>query len=89
MRTFISTLVLVTSIAAGPALAQQHPWVPSGMYTGNLPSGNASARAYGRISKGDVVDSVRWRTGKSNADELYNDSCHSSHAVFACPGSGQ
>lgn len=31
MRILISTLLVGVSLAGGTALAQRHPWVPSGM----------------------------------------------------------
>jgi hypothetical protein len=86
MRTLVSTLLVGICLVAGPAFAQQNPWVPSGTYTGSLPNGDFPLRAYGRIRSGDVVDSVGWRTGKPATDELYDDACHSGRAVFACPG---
>jgi hypothetical protein len=88
MRTLVSTLLLGVCLVASPALAQQHPWVPSGMYTGSVTHGQAPARTYGRFSNGDIANSSGWRTGKPATDELYGDACNSSHAVFACPGSG-
>jgi hypothetical protein len=72
MRTLVSTILVGATLVAGPALAQQHPWVPSGVnaatgslsnddpavtrhpwvsstvYEGNLPNGDALARADGR-----------------------------------------
>jgi hypothetical protein len=71
MRTLISTILVGATLVAGPALAQQHPWVPSGVnaptgslssdpavthhpwvssnvYEGNLPNGDALARADSR-----------------------------------------
>ena len=86
MRTLVSTFLVGVCLVASPALAQQHPWLPSGMYTGSLPSGDAPARAYGRIRSGDIVDSSGWRTGRPTTDQLYDDACHSSHPVFSCPG---
>jgi hypothetical protein len=69
----VSAIVVGAVLVAGPALAQQHPWVPSGMnaptvslpsgddpavthhpwvssnvYEGNLPNGDALARADSR-----------------------------------------
>jgi hypothetical protein len=78
-------VILVTASGALSASAQQHPWVPSGMYMGNLPTGDAPVRAYGRVRSGDIVDSSGWHTGKPATDELY-DACHTMRAVFACPG---
>jgi hypothetical protein len=85
MRTLVSTFLVGVCLVAGPALAQQHPRMPGGMYTRSLPNGDAPARAYGRIRSGDIVDSSAWRTGKPAIDELYGDACHSSHTVFSCP----
>jgi hypothetical protein len=73
MRTLVSTILVGAALVAGPALAQQHPWVPSGVnaptaslangdapaathhpwvssnvYEGNLPNGDALARADSR-----------------------------------------
>jgi hypothetical protein len=79
-------VILVTASGAFSAKAQQNPWVPSGVYTGSLPNGDAPARAYGRIFKGNIVDPQGSRTGKHATDELYDDACHSSHPVFSCPG---
>jgi hypothetical protein len=67
-------------------MAQQHPWVPSGVYTDSLSSGDAHAYAYGRIRNGDIVESSGRRAGRPAKDELYDDSCHSSHPIFSCPG---
>jgi phage tail protein X len=86
MRTLVSTFLVGVCLVAGPALAQQHPLVPSGMYTGSLLDGDAPARAYGRIRSGDIVDSLGWRSGKPATDQLYDDACRSSHPVFSCPG---
>jgi hypothetical protein len=88
MRTLVSTLLVGACFVTGPALAQQHPWVPSSVYTGNLSGGDALARAYGRVGSGNIVDTAGWHTRKSHGDDLYGYSCRSSHAVFACPGSG-
>jgi hypothetical protein len=46
MRTLISTLLVGGLLVAGPALAQQNPWVPSGVYTGSLAYGQASQDHY-------------------------------------------
>jgi hypothetical protein len=109
MRTLVSTFLVGICLVAAPALAQQHPWVPSGAYTSTLPGGDtspaqqhpwlpsgvytrspsdrdATAPAYGSIRRGDNVESFGWRTGKPASDDLYDDACHSSHSVFACPG---
>jgi hypothetical protein len=88
MRTLVTTFVVGICLVAGPALAQQHPWVPGGMYAGSLPNGDSPARAYGRIRSGDIVDPLGWRTGRpATDDELYDDdACRSSHPVFSCPG---
>jgi hypothetical protein len=93
MRTLVSTFLVGACFVAAPALAQQHPWVPSGVYSGNVYTGNvrggdAPARAYGRFSSGNIVDTAGPHSRKSGADDLYGNSCNSSHAVFACPGSG-
>jgi hypothetical protein len=86
MRTLVSSFLVGICFVASPALAQQHPWVPSGMYAASVPKANAPARTYGRAGRGDSVDSLGWRTGKPATDELYDDACHSSHPVFSCPG---
>jgi hypothetical protein len=78
-------VILITASGALSASAQQHPWVPSGMYTGSLPTRDAPIRAYGRVRTSDIVDSSGWRTGKPATDELY-DACHNMRAVFSCPG---
>jgi hypothetical protein len=88
MRTLVGTLLVGVCLAASPALAQQHPWVPSGMYTGSVTQRQAPVRAYGRVSNSDIVNASGWRTGKPAVDELYGEACNSGHAVFACPGSG-
>jgi len=88
MRTLVSTFLVGACFVAGPALAQQHPWVPSSVYTGNLSGGDAPAQAYGRVSSGNIVDTTGWNTRRSHGNEVYDDSCHDSYAVFGCPGSG-
>jgi hypothetical protein len=42
MRTLVSTILVGVSLIAGPAFAQQNPWVPSGMNApvGSLPNGD-------------------------------------------------
>jgi len=35
MRTLLTTVFVGVSLMAGPALAQQHPWVASCVYAGN------------------------------------------------------
>ena len=85
MRTLVTIFLAGVCLVGGPTLAQ-HPRVPGGMYARNLPNGDAPARAYGRIRSGDISGSSVWRTGKPAVDELYGDACHSSHAVFSCPG---
>ena len=45
MRTLLSTVVVGIAIAASPALAQQHPWVPSYIYTGSVQTATAPAYA--------------------------------------------
>jgi hypothetical protein len=83
MRTLVSMLVGVC-LVTGPALAQQHLRVPSGVYTGSLANGDA--RAEGRVRSDDIVDPAGWRNAKPTTDGLYDDACHSSHPVFSCPG---
>ena len=40
MRTLVSTALVGLTLVASPALAQQHPWVPSGEQSvGSLPNG--------------------------------------------------
>jgi len=39
MRTLITTAFVGLALAASPAFAQQHPWVPSGEPVGSLPNG--------------------------------------------------
>jgi hypothetical protein len=46
MRTLVSTILVGLGLLASPALAQQHPWVPSGVTEpiGKLPNGDSVAR---------------------------------------------
>jgi hypothetical protein len=59
MRRLVGTFLVGVSFVAGPALAQQHPWVADCVYTGGcMHEGSSlktdtSARAYGRIRSGD------------------------------------
>lgn len=46
MRTLIGTLLAGGVVVASPALAQQHPWVPSDVYTATLAYGHASQHHY-------------------------------------------
>jgi hypothetical protein len=48
MRTLVGTMLVGATLVASPALAQQHPWVPSGVnaITGSLPNGDDSAAAH-------------------------------------------
>ena len=85
MRALVSTFLLGAFLVASPAFAQQIPWVPRG-YTGSVTYSQAPARAHGRSSKGDIVKSAESRPAKPITDELYDDACHSRHAVFSCPG---
>jgi len=89
MRTLVTAFLVGACFVAAPALAQQNPWVPRGVYTSNLSATDAPARAYGRASSGHIVDTAGLHSRKSQGDDLYGDACHSSHAVFACPGSGE
>jgi hypothetical protein len=56
MRTLVSTFLIGVCLVAGPALAQQHPRVPSSVdtegcvYIGSLPNGRACIRS----------DEARW-----------------------------
>jgi len=86
MRILVSTFVVGICLAGSPALAQQHPWVSSDVYTGSLLNGDSMARTYGRAHRGDIVDPAARPAAKATTDELYDDACHSSHPVFACPG---
>jgi len=86
MRALVSTLLVGICIAASPALAQQHPWVSSNVYTGTVAAGDSLARTYGRVQKGDIVVPATRPAAKAAADDLYGEACHSSHAVFSCPG---
>jgi hypothetical protein len=51
MRTLVSSFLVGVCLVAGPALAQQHPLVPSSvdtegcMYIGSLPNGRACIRS--------------------------------------------
>ena len=40
MRTLLSTVLVGLTLAAAPAMAQQHPWLPSGTPAGSLPNGD-------------------------------------------------
>ena len=84
MRTLVSTVLVGICIAASPALAQQHPWVPGDVYTGKVQNGYSFARTYGRMRAGDIVVPAARPAAKA-PDSLY-DACGSSHAVFSCPG---
>jgi hypothetical protein len=46
MRTLFSTLLVGGFLVAGPALAQQNPWVPSGVYAASAAYGQASQRHF-------------------------------------------
>ena len=52
MRTVVSTILVGATLVAGPALAQQHPWVPSGVNapTGSLPNGDPAATHHPWVS---------------------------------------
>jgi len=79
MRSLVSTILVGATLVAGPALAQQNPWVPSGMNApiGSLPNGDdpavarhpwVSSTVYeGKLPNGDPAaraDSRPWhRTG--------------------------
>ena len=87
MRALVSAILVGATLVAGPAVAQQHPWVPSGMnapaaslpnsdpavthhpwvssnvYDGNLPNGDALARADNRHPQHHTV------TQRSTADK--------------------
>ena len=90
MRTLVTTFALGVCLVAAPAMAEQHPWVPSDVYAGSVYTGSVSTDAapvgaYGRLRKGDTVE-PGWRTARPVKDELHDESCHSSHPVFSCPG---
>ena len=66
MRTLVSTLLVGATLVAGPALAQQHPWVPSSVNasTASLPNGEptethhpwVSSNVYqGTLPSGDAL----------------------------------
>lgn len=44
MRTLLGTFLVGVSLVASPALAQQHPWVPSGTPVGSLPNGDPAVQ---------------------------------------------
>jgi hypothetical protein len=46
MRTLLGTILVGVGLFAGPALAQQNPWVPGGVTgpVGKLPNGDSVAR---------------------------------------------
>jgi hypothetical protein len=50
------TILVIASSAFSAAMAQEHPWGPSGMYTGSLSTGDAYAQVNCCIRKGDIVD---------------------------------
>jgi len=103
MRTLVGSSLLgvslIGSLIGGPALAQQHPWVPGCVYaegcgfTG-VPL-NAHAGAYGDVTSGPVTSrhgaggrdasGDDWRAGRPATDELYQ-ACHTGHSAFSCPG---
>jgi hypothetical protein len=49
MRTVVSTFLVGTCLIAGPALAQQHPWVASCVYTKSCV--DTGSVAYGQASR--------------------------------------
>jgi hypothetical protein len=54
MRKLVSIFLFAVSLIAGPAFAQQHPWVPSSVYAGTL-SNDAPARASSRSIRGSDI----------------------------------
>jgi hypothetical protein len=54
MRKLVSTFLVGVSLVAGPALAQQHPWLPSGAAepTGSLPNGDAPVQQHPWVPSG-------------------------------------
>ena len=45
MRTLLSTVLVGLTLAAAPAMAQQHPWLPSGTPAGQRATSSGSAPA--------------------------------------------
>jgi len=81
MRTLVSTFLVGISLAAvaAPALAQQHPWVPSDVYAGTVGYGQASQRHYQglRAARGSV-SSVRVPVRSAQPEATF-------HAISAMP----
>jgi hypothetical protein len=71
-----ATILVIASGAFSSAMAQQHPWGPSDMYTGSLSTGDARPQVNSRIPRGDIVESSGWRTGKPVIGELYDAGHH-------------
>lgn len=91
MRMFVSTFVVGACLVAAPAFAQQHPWVPSSVYSENGKAGAAVSnrhveRAYGRHD-GAVRSGPREveRDG-GKFDNRDTRGCIGTHPVYLCPG---
>jgi hypothetical protein len=79
MRTLLSTILVGVGLLATPALAQQNPWVPSGVTEpiGKLPNGDLPVAQHpwvptgvyvGNLPNGDpAYASTRVRSGDTGA----------------------
>lgn len=85
MRTLLGTVLVGLSLAAAPALAQQHPWVPNGIYIGNVPDGAVAPAHSGGVHRGDIVDPARPPAAKAATGDRGGDGRHSRHAAFSFP----
>jgi hypothetical protein len=67
MRALVSAILVGATLVAGPALAQQHPWVPSGVNApaGSLPNGDDPA-----VTHHPWVSSNVYEGNKPNGDAL-------------------
>jgi hypothetical protein len=72
MRTLVSTFVVGVCLVAAPAFAQQHPWVPSCVYTegcmyqGSVPNGRAFIRSGDRLRTGKRYSSTTAPRGSAH-----------------------
>jgi len=78
MRTLVTALLVGIPLVAGPALAQQHPWVPSGFNgpAGSLPNGAPA-----------VIDQHPWVSGNVYLGNLPNGA--PAYAARAVPANAQ
>jgi hypothetical protein len=73
MRTFVSALLFGVCLVAGPAQAQQHPWLPSGATepTGSLPNGTPVEMQHPWVPsgyRGTVPnDEAAWASGRARS----------------------